>query len=68
MPRGRGVADYSIEQCVKDYRFEQFQGPMITVIGSMTSSGRSHSGDEMFLAMARRSCAAMRDLGSLSVL
>ena len=31
----------------------------------MTSPGRSRSADEMFLAMASRSCAAIRDLESL---
>ncbi len=63
----RGVEGYSAEQCFDDYRFGQLQGPMITVLGTMTSQGRSRSADEMFLAMASRSCAAVRDLGSLSL-
>jgi hypothetical protein len=64
----RGIEDYSLERCFGDYRFGQLQGPMITVLGCMTSSGRSNEADDMFLAMATRSCAAIRDLGSLGVL
>jgi len=63
----RGVVGYSAEQCFDDYRFGQLQGPMITVLGGMTSPGRTRSADEMFLAMARRSCTALRDLASLSL-
>jgi hypothetical protein len=40
---------------------------MITFLGCMTASGRSHEADDMFLAMATRSCAAIRDLGSLGI-
>ncbi len=61
----RGVEGYTAAHCFDDYRFGQLQGPMITVLGTMTSQGRSRSADEMFLAMASRSCAAVRDLGSL---
>ena len=61
----RGVEGYSSDQCFDDYRFGQLHGPMITVLGTMTSQGKSRPADEMFLAMARRSCAAVRDLGSL---
>ncbi len=63
----RGVEGYSFDHCFEDYRFGQLQGPMITVLGGMTSTGRSRAADEMFLAMASRSCAAVRDLGSLSL-
>jgi aminoglycoside/choline kinase family phosphotransferase len=66
--RARGIEDYGSAQCFEDYRFGQLQGPMITVLGSMTSSRRSTEADDMFLAMATRSCAAIRDLGSLSLL
>jgi aminoglycoside phosphotransferase (APT) family kinase protein len=66
--RARGVEEYSLERCFGDYRFGQLQGPMITVLGCMTSSGRSSEADDMFLAMATRSCAAIRDLGSMGVL
>ena len=30
---GHGVEDYSLEQCFEDYRYGQFQGLMITVLG-----------------------------------
>jgi Phosphotransferase enzyme family len=66
--RRRGVEDYNLEECFEDYRFGQLQGPMITVLGCMTASGRSDEADDMFLAMATRSCAAVRDLGSLGLL
>jgi aminoglycoside phosphotransferase (APT) family kinase protein len=66
--RARGIKEYGFERCFGDYRFGQLQGPMITVLGCMTSSGRSREADDMFLAMATRSCAAIRDLGSLSAL
>jgi aminoglycoside phosphotransferase (APT) family kinase protein len=58
----QGVMDYPFDRCWADYRVGQLQGPMITVIGSMTSAGpRSSLADAMFLSMARRSCAAVRD-------
>jgi hypothetical protein len=61
----RGVKGYSADRCFNDYRFGLLQGPLITVLGGMTSPGRSRAADEMFLAMASRSCAAIRDLESL---
>jgi hypothetical protein len=42
---------------------------MVTVIGCMYATGaRTDKSDAMFLAMARRSCAAIRDLRSLELL
>jgi aminoglycoside/choline kinase family phosphotransferase len=65
----RGVKGYGPDRCFDDYRFGQLQGPMITVLGAMTATGeRSPQADEMFIAMARRSCAAIRDLRSLQLL
>lgn len=62
------VPAYTVEQCAADYRRGHIQGPMITVIGSMTSAGvRGEAADEMFLSMASRSCAAVRDHGSIAV-
>ncbi len=62
----RGVGAYPLEQCFADYRIGQLQGPLITVLGSMTSADvRSPLADEMFLTMAARSCAAIRELDSL---
>ena len=67
--RTRGVEEYSSDRCAVDYRIGQLHGPMITVIGSLTSTGRRDSLiDEMFLSMARRSCAAVRDHRSLEAL
>ena len=63
----RGVSGYSADRCFDDYRLGQMQGPMITTMGCAFATGeRSAAADEMFLAMARRSCAAIRDLDSLA--
>jgi aminoglycoside/choline kinase family phosphotransferase len=64
-----GVRAYSAERCFADYRVGHLHGPMVTVIGSLTSTGsRNRDGDEMFLSMARRSCAAVRDHQSINAL
>lgn len=60
--RAQGVEGYTLDRCSADYRIGLLHGPMITVIGSMTSTGtRNGPADQMFLSMARRSCAAVRD-------
>jgi hypothetical protein len=65
----RGVHDYDLERCFADYRLGHLQGPMITVIGWMyATSERSDESDRMFLAMARRSCDAIRDHDSIGAL
>ena len=64
----RGV-DYPVEQCFEDYRLGMLQGPLITVLGCIyATADPSPAADEMFLVMATRSCAAIRDLGSLDLL
>lgn len=64
--RARGVQGYDLARCFDDYRIGQLQGPMITTIGcAYAAAPRTPESDAMFLAMARRSCAAMRDLGTL---
>jgi hypothetical protein len=64
----RAVPDYGADQCWYDYRLGQLQGPMITVLGCMYATAeRSERSDAMFLVMARRSCAAIRDQGSLDL-
>lgn len=62
-----GVADYSLDDCFDDYRYGQFQGPLITVLAAV---GLTHTerGDDMFMAMSSRACEAIRDLGSLDLL
>ena len=63
----RGVTGYAVDQCFDDYRLGQLQGPMITTMGCAYATGeRSAAADAMFLAMATRSCAAIRDLDTLA--
>jgi hypothetical protein len=64
----RGIDGYDVARCWDDYRLGQLQGPMITVIGCMYAAAeRTARSDSMFLAMARRSCTAVRELGSLEL-
>jgi aminoglycoside/choline kinase family phosphotransferase len=66
--KSRGV-DHPFERCFEDYRLGVLQGPMITVLGCIYATAEpSADSDEMFLAMATRSCAAIRDLGTLDLL
>jgi hypothetical protein len=59
---------YSFDQCWNDYRIGQLQGPLFTVIGCIyAGTKRTERSDAMFIAMARRSCSAVRDLGSLDL-
>jgi aminoglycoside phosphotransferase (APT) family kinase protein len=65
----RGVTGYSLDQCFDDYRLAQLHGVMITGLGAAYSTReRSAEADGMFLAMARRCTAAVRDLRSLDAL
>jgi len=66
---GHGVEDYDAVRCFDDYRLGQLQGPMITVLGCIYApAARSVEADRMFLAMIRRSCAAIRDLDSIGAI
>jgi aminoglycoside phosphotransferase (APT) family kinase protein len=66
--RALGVDDYSYDRCFADYRLGVLQGPMITMIGAAYATAeRSASADEMFLAMATRASAALRDLDSFAL-
>jgi hypothetical protein len=62
-----GVTDHSLDECWEDYRFGQFQGPLITVLGAMHVE-QTDRGDGMFMAMISRAGEAIRDLGSLDLL
>ncbi|MFC5751875.1 phosphotransferase family protein [Actinomadura rugatobispora] len=62
-----GVKGYDLDTCFEDYRFAALQGPLITVLGCAYGT-RTERGDEMFLTMAARSCAAIRELGSLDLI
>jgi hypothetical protein len=62
-----GVDDYEFDRCWDDYRFGLFQATMVTVTGAMFAP-RTTRGDQMFQTMARRSCAAIRELDAISLL
>ena len=63
-----GVQGYDAERCYDDYRLGVLQGPLITVVGCEYATGeRTPGSDAMFLAMATRACAAIRDLGTLEL-
>ncbi|WP_244969562.1 ecdysteroid 22-kinase family protein [Nocardia cerradoensis] len=59
-----GVGDYTLDQCRRDYGFALVQGPLVAVFGAAYGTVTPR-GDEMFAAMARRSCAAIRDWDAL---
>ena len=64
----RGVGGYDADTCWDDYRLGHLQGPMITVLGRIYATAQpSEQADGMFLAMATRSCAAIRELRSLEL-
>jgi aminoglycoside phosphotransferase (APT) family kinase protein len=64
----RGVAGYSLDRCIEDYGRGHLQGAMIATLGFLASQGeRSERTDEMFAAMVTRSCAAIRDHGTLAL-
>jgi aminoglycoside phosphotransferase (APT) family kinase protein len=64
-----GIDGYDLATCWDDYRAGMFQGPMITVLGAIFATAeRSDRADGMFLAMARRSCAAIRDLDAFAAI
>ena len=64
---GHGVASYSLEECWDDYRFAQLQVPLVAVFGQAYGA-RTERGDRMFAVMTARSCAAIRDLESFSLM
>lgn len=57
---GHGVTGYDLDLCRDDYRYAMLQAPLIIVLGCAVGTP-TERGDEMFLAMTRRSCAAIRD-------
>lgn len=59
------IDGYSLDQCWEDYRFAMLQGPLVSVFG-LAYGTRTTRGDAMFAAMVTRSCAAIRDLDSLT--
>jgi hypothetical protein len=66
--RRLGVPDCTMEQCDLEYRLGVLQAPMITMIGAAYATAeRSTAADAMFLAMATRACAAVRDLDTFAL-
>jgi hypothetical protein len=63
---GYGVGGYSLADAVDDYRFAMVQGPLVAVLGCVYGT-RTERGDAMFAAMVTRSCAAIRDHGTLEL-
>jgi hypothetical protein len=61
-----GVTDYEFGSCWNDYRFAMVQGPLVSVFGCAYGT-RTDRGDRMFAAMVARSCTAIRDLDTLSL-
>ncbi|GAB2874099.1 phosphotransferase family protein [Nocardioides pacificus] len=61
-----GVEGHSLDECWDDYRFSMLQGPLISVFGCAYGT-RTARGDDMFVTMVQRSCAAVRDLGTLDL-
>ncbi|MFB4309336.1 phosphotransferase family protein [Actinomadura sp. GTD37] len=60
---GHGVRGYPLDLCWDDYRFALLQAPLIIVLGCAYGTP-TERGDAMFLAMAARACAAIRDHSS----
>jgi aminoglycoside phosphotransferase (APT) family kinase protein len=66
--RRLGVTELTVDQCAAEVRLGLLQAPMITMIGAAYATAeRSASADAMFLAMATRAAAALRDLDSLAL-
>ncbi|MCC5886889.1 MAG: phosphotransferase [Gammaproteobacteria bacterium] len=59
-----GISNYSFESCWSDYCRASFAGLVMAVIASMIV-GQTPRGDEMFMAMARRSAAMAIDLDAM---
>ena len=61
-----GVDDYDLEACWEDYRFSMIQGPLVALFGCAYGAP-SERGNQMFAAMIRRSCKAIKDLDTLAL-
>jgi hypothetical protein len=61
-----GVEGYSLEQCWDDYVLAMIQGPLVSIFGCAYGT-RTERGDRMFAVMIARTCAAIRDLGTLAL-
>jgi len=63
---GLGV-DLSLDELMGMYRHGAFQGPFITMLGSI-AVGQTDRGDDMFMAMAERSAAQIVDHDALDLI
>ncbi|UGT62551.1 phosphotransferase family protein [Nocardia asteroides] len=61
-----GVRDYDLETCLADYRLGMLQGPLIIALGAAFAAS-TERGDDLFRVMLRRSCRAIRELGTLDL-
>ncbi|HEX7135059.1 MAG TPA: aminoglycoside phosphotransferase family protein [Iamia sp.] len=62
-----GVDDHPLEECLEDYRYALLQAPLIIVLGCAVAAPTDR-GDAMFLAMAERAAAAIRDHDPFSLI
>lgn len=60
--RELGVTNYDLAECHNDYRTQTPHSLLLTVLGSMWTV-QTDRGDDMFMAMLRRSSQQMTDLG-----
>ena len=61
------LANYSVEDCWRDFRHFTLAGWVMAVIASMIV-GRTDRGDDMFMAMGQRSATLALDVDSLTLL
>ena len=64
---GYGVTGYDRETCWRDYRLGVPQALLISALG-FAFAASTERGDDMVLAMLRRGCQAVRDLGTLELI
>ncbi|MDX1872860.1 aminoglycoside phosphotransferase family protein [Mycolicibacterium sp. 120266] len=62
-----GVGGYDRDTCWRDYRLGMLQAPLIIAFGTAFAAATDR-GDEMMLTMAKRSCAAIRELDTLALI
>jgi hypothetical protein len=63
-----GVTGYGPDACLEDYRLAQLWAAQIITIGALNAHEPQAGGAaEMFAVMARRACAAIRDLHALEL-
>jgi len=59
--------DLTLDEAMAQYRHGMFQGPFITILGSI-AVGQTERGDDMFMAMAERSAAQILDHNALDII